>query len=712
VKTEETQSLETLLTERPWVAALIRDAEAARWRYATELVEAARAEAYRTWISYPTPSRDRDVVRRLPKKIGRRLLDHTRTIGPPATPKPSDDAHQCSPLVSVLIPVYNKGRILQDALQSVLSQTMTDVEVLIWNDGSSDLETLDTFGDIERHCLTLASPPRIKTFSWTNSGVVATRNALASEASGKYLCFLDPDDRLHPTFLEKLLLAMTQEPSLAVCAPFTRVVSESKQWVWEVPPLDPHAITKGNCLPVVSLIRSDWFNYVGGFAEAAKDGFEDWELWMRLAFAGGQGAVVPDALWDYSASETEGRWTWLTQRYEENLRDIKLLNPSRLKAPGQSPPPSVAYDWTSELLAKVNWAIPQGTKRPVVFFLPWLTVEGGAEKFIRDLGALLRERGHTVAFVATGNAPAGSRDGYVAFQDASPYTYRLPEILAPHHWTEWTKALLSRFGDPAMINVGSHWFYEQVAGEATIRDAGTKRVDILFNPIGHLPEFLEKQEFFTDVVAAYDDLAVLLNSYFDVAPKVHTIPVGIGRSLAEDSDFSFVATERPRFGWLGRFSEEKCPERFIDLARMVGSAAEFHMAGGGPLHARIEEQVQDVPNITLHGFVDDAHQFLSGVDLLVNTSRIEGIPLTIMEAVSLGTPVVAPSVGGIRDVIKDGENGFLYSAEEPSSVGSLLQALAQDRGRLEELRKTTRKSGLEPRFTDEAMAESYATLLA
>ena len=101
------------------------------------------------------------------------------------------------PEISVILPVYNVGAYLDLCMESLEEQTFPDMEILLINDGSTD--------DSSERCRSWAQrDSRVRYFEKENEGVAAARNLGAREARGKYLAFVDPDDWLAPTYLEKL----------------------------------------------------------------------------------------------------------------------------------------------------------------------------------------------------------------------------------------------------------------------------------------------------------------------------------------------------------------------------------------------------------------------------------------------------------------------------------------------------------------------------
>jgi len=105
-----------------------------------------------------------------------------------------DKPRVLGPLVSVSMPAFNAERYIGEAIESILSQTYTNFELIIIDDGSTDQtrEIINRYHD----------PRIVKIFSDQNRGLIATRNQIAQLARGKYLALLDADDRAFPNRLE------------------------------------------------------------------------------------------------------------------------------------------------------------------------------------------------------------------------------------------------------------------------------------------------------------------------------------------------------------------------------------------------------------------------------------------------------------------------------------------------------------------------------
>lgn len=191
--------------------------------------------------------------------------------------------------VSVIIPAYNQGHYLGEAIESVLSQTYQDFEIIVVDDGSADntSEVAQGFAD-----------PRIKYVYQENAGLSAARNTGIRYASGAYLTYLDSDDCFLPRKLELLLQAFTADPDLGFVAGQAILIDEHGEplhRVFDTPlPEDSAQLLLGNPLHVGAvMVRRSWQERVG-FFDVSLRSYEDWDMWLRLAWAGCAMGWVPE----------------------------------------------------------------------------------------------------------------------------------------------------------------------------------------------------------------------------------------------------------------------------------------------------------------------------------------------------------------------------------------------------------------------------------
>jgi len=192
-----------------------------------------------------------------------------------------------SPVISVVIPLFNKEKEVHRALRSVLTQTFQDIEVIVINDGSVDhgAAVVSSFAD-----------PRIKLINQENQGVAAARNRGIAEATADLIGFLDADDKWAPDYLETINRLVNKYPAASVYATgyvFTR--DNGKDRIALVRGL-PEDFTEGileNYFLVASqsdpplssstvTLRKYAIESIGGFPLGITSG-EDLLTWARLA---------------------------------------------------------------------------------------------------------------------------------------------------------------------------------------------------------------------------------------------------------------------------------------------------------------------------------------------------------------------------------------------------------------------------------------------
>lgn len=192
--------------------------------------------------------------------------------------------------VSVVIPCYNLGAYLHDALDSVRAQTFTDYDVIVVDDGSTDDATIATLAEVE------AAGMRV--LRTANHGLSAARNAGIAATTGELVCCLDADDRLAPQWLERGVALLDDDPGLSFASHWLRTFGD-EAWTWQPVRSDLTALLDVNTLNGAALIRRQAAIAIGGFDESMRDGCEDWEFWIRMTEAGHRGAIIPEFLYEY-----------------------------------------------------------------------------------------------------------------------------------------------------------------------------------------------------------------------------------------------------------------------------------------------------------------------------------------------------------------------------------------------------------------------------
>lgn len=183
-----------------------------------------------------------------------------------------------TPLVSVIIPCYNQGNFLLEAVDSVLNQSYTSIEIIIINDGSEDSRTLEIINSFNN--------PQIKVLHQENAGPGVARNKAVEIAKADYIVLLDSDDLICDGSIPDAVKVLEENPSAGVVYGNCRYFGE-KNYLLARKHLDATVLLKGDTIAVCSILRKKAFDDAGGFDEfLSKKGLEDWDFWLSLVEKG------------------------------------------------------------------------------------------------------------------------------------------------------------------------------------------------------------------------------------------------------------------------------------------------------------------------------------------------------------------------------------------------------------------------------------------
>lgn len=185
-----------------------------------------------------------------------------------------------------------------------------------------------------------------------------------------------------------------------------------------------------------------------------------------------------------------------------------------------------------------------------------------------------------------------------------------------------------------------------------------------------LSNFLVLSRFFTTVAVSYDIRSALINRFGFRQKKVEVIHNGI--ELPPCLSESGIRSGSFVIGSSGRLFPVKDYQLMVRIAQAIAATGNedvrFELAGDGPELSALEALVRNYgldSVFMFRGHMDNMYSFYQGLDVYLNTSLHEGIPMTILEALAHGLPVIAPAVGGIVEIIEDGEEGFLMDCRTP-----------------------------------------------
>ena len=198
---------------------------------------------------------------------------------------------QAAPAVSVIVPCYKQACHLRETVESVVSQTFGDWELIVVNDGSPD----DT-SRVTREIIALHPERRIRLLEKTNGGLADARNAGNQEALGKYILPLDADDKIAPDYLAKTVAYLEEHPGVPIVSTYRKDFGLVNQVI----PASDYTlamILEDNRLNYCSLYRREVWQAVGGYDSVkAIAGCDDWSFWIKCAERGWLAECIAEPL--------------------------------------------------------------------------------------------------------------------------------------------------------------------------------------------------------------------------------------------------------------------------------------------------------------------------------------------------------------------------------------------------------------------------------
>lgn len=192
--------------------------------------------------------------------------------------------------VSVIMPCYNDGKYIMEAIDSIVKQTYQNWELIIVDDGSDDEETKRIINEIQN--------PKIKVFHTEHLRPAGARNYGIQKAEGTYILPVDSDDRIHEEYMEKAVKMIESNPRIGVVYCKAELFGE-KSGSWNLPDYSFKHMLLDNIVFVTALFyKSDW-EKVGGFNTSMAQGMEDYDFWLSILGLEREICQIPEALFYY-----------------------------------------------------------------------------------------------------------------------------------------------------------------------------------------------------------------------------------------------------------------------------------------------------------------------------------------------------------------------------------------------------------------------------
>ncbi|HEU5103215.1 MAG TPA: glycosyltransferase [Roseiflexaceae bacterium] len=572
------------------------------------------------------------------------------------------------PVVAIITPYYNTGVLFNQTVASLLRQTLQQWEWAIVNDGSTDPAALALLQPLRER-----GDPRIRVIDQPNRGLPAARNAGAAATTAPLLFFLDSDDLIAPTALEKLAWLLHSDERPAFATGWTRVFgSEELRWPRGFETRD-HFLFQNMATPM-TMIRRAVFEAVGGFDEARTHGLEDYELWLRCAARGFWGRDIPEYLvcQRHKTPQQYAGYSWPARDDPRHNRqfhqEMRALYPTlyrdglpRLPAADDRP-----FAPIPQALPFENHLAPAGTRR-VLLLLSMLDY-GGVSTFALAMLEQLKARGYHCTIVTTMPNAHALQNKFERYADVF-----IPErFLRRADYPRFLRYLIESRGINAVLISNSTLGYRMLPylrahcprvaltdynhmRDPDCANAGNPGFSAEYHELLdlHMVSSHDLRDWMIARGAPPEHSAVVYTS----ADTEHWRPDPATRARVR-AEFAIPNSE-PVILYAARITGQKQPKLFarvlLALSRR-GLSFRCLVAGDGPdlpwlrrfFHANnLSERV------SLLGAVDAEHMraLMAASDILFLPSAYEGLALVLFEALASGVVPVTVDSGGQRELV-------------------------------------------------------------
>lgn len=570
------------------------------------------------------------------------------------------------PMCSVIIPCYNYGHFLREAIQSALDQTLKGVEILVVDDGSTDAETREVLRS-------LVGDSRIKLLLKGNEGLSESRNMGIRAATGKYICCLDADDILHPSYLEHCVYELESDGYLGMVYSWVRLFGD-ENYIWQTREFNLNEAMVDNHTSVSAVFRrSDWL-LAGKYDRRMEGGYEDWEFWLRIAQLGRKGHAIKAPLFFHRrhgrtmTHDAHDKRQQLIAR--KKALNFKLFNDDAWRQKIAD----VIQGSDAKSPAMLQNLQASDSKLTLLCVLPWLKA-GGAEILMLDVLHSLSADYHICVLTTLDD----DHSLLPKFRKITSDIFHFPANAASDQFVRFIQYLARTRNAWTILTSGSLRMYEVLPLLDNIAPERFRVVDILHNDseLGHFGNCIKYNQHLIATIGVSTRIVTSLANAGIEQSKLKCILNGVDgvytftpRVLDFPLVTSIIAPQTKVIGFVGRAAAEKRPLLFVELFRQLSKKANVRglMVCSGylleELNAKIEEYGLDnlivLPEVDRAALVDVYRQ----MDILVNVSSVEGMPLTVLEALACGCPVAAMEVGNLSEVITHGENGILVGQDQ------------------------------------------------
>lgn len=631
------------------------------------------------------------------------------------------------PVVSVVTPFFNTGAVFLETVETVRRQSLQQWEWIIVDDGS------DQAGSLAALDACVSQEPRVRVVrSEGRLGPAAARNLGVAQSRAPYVAFIDSDDLLEPTALEKWLWFLECRPQYGMVKGYQAGFG-AEGYIWREGFHSGAAILENNIIQTASMIRREVYLAAGGMDESIQGGMEDWDFWLRCAEAGYWGGTVPEVLDWYRRREShQDRWEdWDRGARQSRFREeLRRRHPKVFRDGPPQPETSypLPYSNLPESPAFENRLARRSGVHRVLLIVPHL-VMGGSDKFTLDLAAqLIRRHGCEITIAST---LASGHDWRHRFEELTPDVFTLDTLLPLRDYPRFLAYLIRSRGIDSIVVTHSQLGYQLLPYlRAQFPSLGYYDYLHLEEPSwkdGGYPAYsLSYGAFLDRTLVSSQHLKGWMSDRGADAGRISVVTTNIDPGEWRRDEFD-SATLRDKWDidpdvpvilFAGRLCEQKQPHVLaaaICELEQRGIRFQCLVAGDGERAAWLQEfqRKHRLGRLRLLGSRanEEIRELMAVSDIFFLPSRHEGISLALYEAMAMSMVVVGADVGGQRELVTP-ECGVLIArgGNEAQVYAGALASLLADAGRRRRMAECARRRIVE-HFSLDDMGTAMADIL-
>jgi glycosyltransferase involved in cell wall biosynthesis len=667
------------------------------------------------------------------------------------------------PTFSVVIPAYNAAATIGEAVESALTQTLSPQEVVVCDDGSTDeLEAaLEPYRD------------RIVVVRKENGGEGSAKDAASRAANGDFIVVLDADDAFLPERLEALTELALAQPGLDILTTDAFLESEGRTvrraysggWLFEVQD-QRRVILERNFIFGAAAVRRERLVAVGGFDPSLRYA-ADWELWIRMILSGSSAGLVDEPLYRYRIGPhaLSARRAPLVRGFVTVL-ERAATRPDLESAERQTVERAIAVRRRELVELELREALASSGSAVRARAAAVLRerevpararLKAAAALVAPRFAARVQKRRRTGAWVGAGGTLVAARPlvrlvAYTDSEEVGGAEISLGHVLAGLGGTydvvvmgveERVVARLAarRPGAQTCLVAPIRRKYDLrgvLAHVRAMRRLSPAIVHVSLKtpwacPYGILAAFLARARVVLVEQSLFPDEGRLRRAFARAAGRRASAVVAVGDRSAREIERLVglghgsvrmirngvpdlqpaprpSGQVRPVIGSIGRLDAQKGYETLVRALPDLQATAV--LVGDGPTRGRLEGLAAELgvaERLVVTGWTDDARRHLPAFTVFCLPSRSESFPLTVVEAMLAGLPVVATEVGSVAEAVRDGLTGLLVPRDDPQALAAALRRLLDDPALRASMGRRGRELALEW-FTAERMVASFERL--